>query len=198
MIHHGLLPFGAHTPPTIYNGKIAKRIPPVKTSFGNFKVSYVQCSPEWAAEATSAILMASLVAADEVAAPVEEVKKSVVTGTRIERSQPLAYAHVVVVTSDDIKMSGATTIDELLNKLPFMSLGGINRQKNNGGQGLIALEMRNLGINRMLVLINGRRMVQSGEAGGFVDINNILPKIENIFFCIYHSLPHTLILSNYL
>jgi iron complex outermembrane receptor protein len=111
----------------------------------------------------------------EPAAPAEEeeVEEIIVTGTRIGRSNLESYAHIAVVSSEDIKMSGASTINELLDKLPSITLGGINRQLNNGGEGLAALDLRNLGPDRVLILINGRRMVSSSSYGSFVDVNNI-------------------------
>jgi iron complex outermembrane receptor protein len=99
----------------------------------------------------------------------EEVEEIVVTGTRIGRSNLESYAHIAVVSSEDIKMSGASTINEILDKLPSITLGGINRQINNGGNGYAALDLRNMGPGRVLILINGRRMV----GGGFVDVNNV-------------------------
>jgi iron complex outermembrane recepter protein len=97
----------------------------------------------------------------------------VITGSRISRNKKEQFAQVAVVSAKDIKASGATTIDEVLNKLPALTLQGMNRQTNNGGNGIAFIDLRNLGTNRALVLINGRRFASSGEFGSGVDMNNI-------------------------
>lgn len=113
----------------------------------------------------------------EEAAPAKKEKKEgveeiVVTGTRIGRSNLESFAHITVIDSKDIAMSGVATIDELLNKLPSVTLQGLNDQNNNGGNGWVMVDLRNLGTGRTLVLVNGRRFIKSAVGGG-VDLNNI-------------------------
>ncbi|MEK7704138.1 MAG: TonB-dependent receptor plug domain-containing protein, partial [Myxococcota bacterium] len=104
----------------------------------------------------------------------EGVEEIVVTGTRIGRSNLQEYGHITVVSSEQLASSGVTTIDELLLDLPSVTLQGINKNQNNGGEGLAFIDLRNLGSNRTLVLVNGRRFVASGTGvGEAVDLNNI-------------------------
>jgi outer membrane receptor protein involved in Fe transport len=104
----------------------------------------------------------------------EEISEEIViTGSRISRNKKDQFAQVAVVTDKEIKASGAATIDDLLNKLPSLTLQGLNKQNNNGGNGLAFIDLRNLGTSRTLVLINGRRFISSGESGSGVDMNNI-------------------------
>ena len=97
-----------------------------------------------------------------------------VTGSLIGKSNLEGFSHVTVLTAKDIALSGITTVDELLRRLPTVTFGGINKNQNNAGDGLAWIDLRNLGVGRTLVLLNGRRFVGSttGVAEG-VDLNNI-------------------------
>jgi len=97
-----------------------------------------------------------------------------ITGSRIGRSNLTELGPVTILDAEDIAFSGATTIDELLRDLPAVTLQGINKNNNNGGEGLAQIDLRNLGIQRTLVLINGRRVVVNGTGvSEAVDLNNI-------------------------
>lgn len=88
-------------------------------------------------------------------------------------------AHRVVITAEQIALSGAMTLDELLTRWPTVTLQGVNRNRDRQ-HGLITVDLRNLGPQRTLVLVNGRRVVQSGPAGA-VDLNTIpLALIERV------------------
>jgi iron complex outermembrane receptor protein len=102
-----------------------------------------------------------------------------VTGSRIAGSAVQEASHVTVVTQKDIQKTNANTVDEVLRRLPSVSLQGINKQANNGGSGLSTIDLRNMGSGRTLVLINGRRVVSSGDE--VVDLNTIpVSMIERI------------------
>ena len=101
----------------------------------------------------------------------------VVTGSRIVRDGFQAPTPVTVMTQEEIQNSSPTNnIADFVNQLP--ALGGSIRPSNsrlelsNGIAGINALNLRNLGTFRTLVLINGRRSVGS-NANGVVDINTI-------------------------
>jgi iron complex outermembrane receptor protein len=94
-----------------------------------------------------------------------------VTGSRIAGSAVQQASHVAVITAKDLEKVNATTVDEALRRLPSVSLQGLNKQDNNAGGGLATIDLRNLGSGRTLILINGRRVVNSG--GEVVDLNTI-------------------------
>ncbi len=104
----------------------------------------------------------------------DDTEVIMVTGSRIGRDNLEEFGHIAVVDADDIAVSGVSTIDELLRKLPSVTLQGINKNNNNGGNGLSFIDLRNLGIQRTLVLVNGRRFVTNGTGvSEAVDLNNI-------------------------
>jgi iron complex outermembrane receptor protein len=129
-------------------------------------------------------VMSSAFAQDTVgpAAPAAEEGRDVViiTGSRIARQDYVANSPIVTVGQDEIASTGVTTLDTLLNTMPQF-VPGINMTSNNpsnGGQANI--QLRGLGANRTLVLMNGRRVVPS-NATGTVDIN-VIPSqlVQNI------------------
>ena len=101
----------------------------------------------------------------------------VVTGSRIARDPNLvAPQPVQSVGAEDVTLSGDINIADVVNDLPAL-LGSNNTADNaNSGvgvQGAATLDLRNLGTNRTLVLVDGRRHV-SGQAGtAAVDVNTI-------------------------
>jgi len=109
-----------------------------------------------------------------------EVGEIVVTGSRIARQDYRSTSPVVTVGAQDFQQTGAVTIESLLNDLPQFtpSIGSTSNNPSNGGQANINL--RNLGTNRTLVLVNGRRLVPSNSSGA-VDVS-IIPTalIQNI------------------
>ncbi|MCG8436184.1 MAG: TonB-dependent receptor, partial [Gammaproteobacteria bacterium] len=99
-----------------------------------------------------------------------------VTGSRIKRTDIETAQPVTIIQRADIERTGLTSLGELLPDLP--SAGStINTNVNNGGTGATLIDMRNLGPRRTLVLVNGRRWVNSagGNAGvgGAVDLNTV-------------------------
>lgn len=95
------------------------------------------------------------------------------TGTRTGRAS--GASHLVVLRAEDIRRTPSTTLDEALNRLPVVSLQGINKNMNDGGNGLAMVDLRNLGSARTLVLLNGRRLVQSGYGRGEAVDTSIIP-----------------------
>jgi len=85
-----------------------------------------------------------------------------VTGSRIPRADIESASPVTVVERDEIEATGLTDIGALLQSLPAMSGSPINTTVNNGGNGSVLLDLRGIGSDRTLVLINGRRVV-SGD-----------------------------------
>jgi iron complex outermembrane receptor protein len=100
-----------------------------------------------------------------------------VTGTRIIRDGFQAPTPVTVMTQEEIQNSSPTNnIADFVNQLP--ALAGSVRPSNsrlelsNGIAGINALNLRNLGTVRTLVLLDGRRSVGS-TITGVVDVNTI-------------------------
>jgi outer membrane receptor protein involved in Fe transport len=118
------------------------------------------------ASSIGSIALPQVAAAEE--AQLEEV---VVTGSRIRRADFEANAPVATLGSDQIELTATVNTEQLLNTMPQM-VPGLDRTSNNPGNGTATVNLRGLGSNRTLVLLNGTRAVPTTQ-GGTVDINNI-------------------------
>jgi iron complex outermembrane recepter protein len=117
---------------------------------------------------------AQISGAPQPESPAVASEEVVVTGSRLKTTNATSENPVTVVTSADIARSSAQTIEDVLQKLPAIGSSGVYGVTNNGGQGASCTDIRNLGINRTLVLVNGRRFVHTGNFGfDCVDLNNI-------------------------
>jgi len=104
----------------------------------------------------------------------------IVTGTRIQRLDFKLSNPIVAVDATQLQHTGTTNVTDYLIRIPSLagSFGGGNAAGGSttlgiGETGLNQLDLRYLGKDRTLVLIDGRRQV-GGEAGSAsVDINTI-------------------------
>ena len=112
-----------------------------------------------------------VVAAEDGANAIEKIQ---VTGSRIKRSDMENASPVTLIGADDIKAMGATSIDSVLQKMTATGGAMTNPGINNGSGGNASIDLRGLGSQRTLVLVNGRRMISSGTgAASTVDLNTI-------------------------
>jgi iron complex outermembrane recepter protein len=103
----------------------------------------------------------------------QEGEVIVVTGSAIERAETTTPAPVSVVDKEELEASGMVAVGDILQNLPAQS-NAINIQENNGGDGTTQINLRGLGSERTLVLLNGRRHVPAGlGANAAVDLNTI-------------------------
>ena len=96
----------------------------------------------------------------------------VVTGSRIPTPNLTAVSPVTVVNSQEIRLQGTTRTEDLINSLP-QAFAGQGGNLANGASGTATVDLRGLGPNRTLVLINGRRLVPGDPAVPTPDINVI-------------------------
>ncbi|NMP30745.1 TonB-dependent receptor [Thalassotalea sp. M1531] len=102
------------------------------------------------------------------------VERIQVTGSRIKRADMETASPVTVIDASEISASGVTSIDQLLQKTTAASGAMTNPGINNGSGGNATINLRGLGAQRTLVLVNGRRMINSGTgASSTVDLNTI-------------------------
>ena len=104
-------------------------------------------------------------------APVEEV---VVTGSRLQTPNETSISPITTVSAVDLQQTGLTRVEDVLNNLP-MVFAGMNSTTSNGADGTANVDLRGLGPQRTLVLVNGRRLGPGSAVGGrnFSDINQV-------------------------
>jgi iron complex outermembrane receptor protein len=107
------------------------------------------------------------------------VEQVVVTGSRVVRDGYQAPTPVTVLDKDTLDAMGAINIADSVNQLPQLaqSVSPIDQPAGYGGGsiGVNELDLRSLGVNRTLVLIDGKRFVNSSDTPAFAapDINTI-------------------------
>ena len=105
-------------------------------------------------------------------------KEIVVTGSLIRGSSEEAPAPIDVIGAEELSRQGSPSAIDLLKNLPNSSgiIGDANQfdARAQGNEGVASVNLRGLGPQRTLVLLNGKRIVQSGGSGiPIVDVNLI-------------------------
>ena len=106
------------------------------------------------------------------------LEELVVTGSRIPRTSVEGPAPVVTITAADITNSGFATIADVMTSVT-QNLGALDNNQNTDGfsPGAQAVDLRGLGPNHTLVLVNGRRIADYPQSYGgnsnFTDISSI-------------------------
>jgi iron complex outermembrane receptor protein len=143
----------------------------------------------------SLLLLPGLAAAQDAATPApaaapEEAKtldRVQVTGSRIKQTNVVTSQPVAIITRAQIDQSGATSIGDFLQQLTasgqalnakFNSSGNFGYPSSGGGigAGSSQVDLRNLGSQRVLVLVDGIRWVNESSASGVsgsADLNTI-------------------------
>ena len=129
----------------------------------------------------SAVLMAfgsmtSAQAQDTAAQVAPAIEEIMIVGSRIMRQDEASSSPVQTLSEDDLRADGSLSLGETLQSLP--SVGPSLNANGSAGtsHGSSSLNLRNLGENRSLVLVNGRRWVNGAGTRGFrdfVDLNTI-------------------------
>lgn len=129
--------------------------------------------------------VAASVAEAGTSAPQDEPAEIVVTGSRIARG---AYDQPTPVASFDaekIEQSGFSNVSDILMRSPEVGVGlGQANSYYNADAGAAFVNLRGLGTNRTLVLVNGRRRVSGTQLSSAVDLStipaNMIGKMEVI------------------
>ncbi|HEX4299844.1 MAG TPA: TonB-dependent receptor, partial [Gammaproteobacteria bacterium] len=99
-----------------------------------------------------------------------QLGKIEVTGTRIKRTDVETAQPITIITQKEIKATGLNNVGDILATMPQVR-AMLNAQVNNGNDGQNTIDLRNLGPNRVLVLVNGKRWI--GNIGGKVDFSTV-------------------------
>ena len=117
-------------------------------------------------------------AAPGAGAATANLETVLVTGSHIPRVQAEGPAPVTAITAADIRANGYATMADVMSALT-QNLGALDNNQNTNGftPGAQAVDLRGLGPNHTLVLVNGRRMASYPQSYGgnsnFTDISNI-------------------------
>src|SRR5688500_9922510 len=122
--------------------------------------------------AVGGALCAGLAAAQNVSGTPAGVDEITVTGSRITRDGMSSPTPITAITAEDMQMMAPGQFIDSLDYLPpfFMNDAPDTATSKSQSAGAANVNLRGLGANRTLVLLDGRRMVPSNRLGA-VDIN---------------------------
>jgi len=121
-----------------------------------------------------AMALNSLTAFAQAQAEAEAPTRVEITGSRIRQVDLETAQPVQKITAQQIQATGLITVGDILNQMtsagtPAFSKGAVlTSNREQGGQ---YIDMRNLGANRLLVLVNGKRWTQSVD--GYTDMSTV-------------------------
>lgn len=125
---------------------------------------------------TAALLANSAAFAQEQDATDKPMEEVVVTGSRIVSTNLDSPSPVQTISSEDIAKTGIVNVQELLLKNPTFGTPLLSRTNSNfltSGAGVSTVDLRNLGVDRTLTLVDGRRFVSGLPGSAAVDYNTI-------------------------
>ena len=105
----------------------------------------------------------------------DNVERIVVTGSRIQRTDMETVKPVTVISAEDIAATGLNDIASVLSQSVFNSSGSVVGASNNSSGNFSASNLRGIGSNRTLTLVNGRRVAGSASLYGTSTNLNLIP-----------------------
>lgn len=147
-------------------------------------IAGLQMAPAFAQDQAPATTSASQSATDQTKEPVKELKAVTVSGTLLKRPE---YQEIVPVQVIDIQADKAAGSFGTVNLLQTAAVAMGSTQINNqfsgfvvgGGTGIQTIDLRGLGANRTLVLMDGQRPGPAGvqgQTGSGFDLN-VVPEV---------------------
>ncbi|MCD8493381.1 MAG: Plug domain-containing protein [Geovibrio sp.] len=113
------------------------------------------------------LLAFSLISASAAEIETEKIK---VTATRVEKEMREVPYTVNVITEEDIRKSGATSLAELLRDIPSVQM------TSTGAAGIQRLSLRGESSSRTLIMVDGMKITEQKSMDGtplLIDVNSI-------------------------
>src|SRR6266404_235918 len=117
------------------------------------------------------------------ATPDATLEEVIVTGSRIAAPNEVSTSPINVISSKDIQVYGKTDVTDIVNLLPQNFNNALGQDYGNGTSGLTTAggvataDLRGLGPNRTLVLVDGRRL---GQGSPYTAIQSPAPDLDQI------------------
>ena len=107
--------------------------------------------------AMAAVLGISPAAVAQDDGAVEELEEITVTGTRITNPNVVAASPITTIALEEITLNMTPNVERIFRDLP-MTIPGDGENVNNGSAGQATLDLRGLGPERSLIMIDGKRL----------------------------------------
>jgi len=120
--------------------------------------------------------------AQQTLPPVVKAERIEVTGSNIKRVEGEAATPVIVISIDDLEKAGVTNAEQAMKLITQQQGGTVTSGSVSATNGAASYaSLRNLGAQRTLVLLNGKRIVSNPFASVAVDLNTLpLAAIQRI------------------
>lgn len=106
----------------------------------------------------ASLFATSAFAQDQGAADEDQVMETLeITGSRIQSQAVTSSSPVVEIQREEFQFSGATRVEDLVNSFPQLS-PSFDSFDNNPNVGYGTIDLRSLGAQRTLTLVNGQRL----------------------------------------
>ena len=122
----------------------------------------------WSTSMLALLAIAPAAMAQQQTAASEPVEQVVVSGSRLVTNGAQAPTPVTVVSMEQLQLAAPTNVVDGLLQLPvFLGSSSVNNQSTGttASNGADNLNLRGLGVQRTLVLVDGRRMVPDASLG---------------------------------
>ncbi len=107
------------------------------------------------------------------AAAASALEEVIVTGSRLPTPNEVSVSPISSIAAADIQQTGLTRVEDVLDTLP-MVFPSLNSTNNFGADGTAAVNLRGLGVQRTLVLLDGVRLGPGSTDGrNWSDLNQI-------------------------
>lgn len=103
------------------------------------------------------------------------MEEVLITGSLLPKGNYESNAPITMINAEQFEVSNAINIEQLLNTLPQILTG--EDRTSTFGFGWATADLRGLGTNRTLTLLDGQRLVPTFADGGTVDLNLVPPGI---------------------
>jgi outer membrane receptor protein involved in Fe transport len=103
----------------------------------------------------------------------DSMDEVVVTGSRIVAPNLQSISPITAIGAEELNIAGKTRIEDVLNQLP-QAFAAQGSNVSNASDGTASIDLRGLGVNRTLTLVNGKRLMPGDPDGGSAaDLNQI-------------------------
>jgi iron complex outermembrane receptor protein len=128
--------------------------------------------------AAASVLVGGMAAITAAPASAQDTQRIEITGSAIRRIAVEGALPVQVLKQEDIARSGATSVTDLIQRLPAIQGGFGEASAVGSGAAFNGVSIHNIGDTRTLVLLNGRRLAMYGGQsltgfGAGIDLNSI-------------------------
>ncbi|MBS0445598.1 MAG: TonB-dependent receptor [Proteobacteria bacterium] len=119
-------------------------------------------------------LCSTVALAQDATGSTQELQRVEITGSAIKRIDAESAVPVTVIKMDDLKKSGVTSVEQIMSNLTAVQMS-VNAAQSigSGSGGSTFADIRGIGQDKTLVLLNGQRIANNAVDGSAPDLNMI-------------------------